>query len=133
MLCFVIISLHVCIVCIWRCEQARFCVEFGYSVYIDFHSFIHILYIYILVTKDSSTLQSLLAESSTTALNLSEMITTTPVVDTCVDNLGQGLTCQQLPSICSDPYAQVVCRRSCKLCGEYVATLKAVLASSVVV
>ena len=50
--------------------------------------------------------------------------TTLPVVDTCVDNLGQGLTCQQLPSICSDPYAQVVCRRSCKFCGEWLYTRK---------
>ena len=45
--------------------------------------------------------------------------TTAPVVDTCVDHLGEGLTCQQLPSICTDPYAQVVCRRTCKFCGEW--------------
>ena len=34
-------SLHVCTVCIWRCEHARFCVEFFYALYINFHSFIH--------------------------------------------------------------------------------------------
>ena len=33
-------SLHVCTVCIWRCEHARFCVEFFYALYINFHSFI---------------------------------------------------------------------------------------------
>ena len=35
-------SLHVCTVCIWRCEHARFCVEVFYALYINFHSFIHI-------------------------------------------------------------------------------------------
>ena len=34
-------SLHVCTVCIWRCEQARFCVEVFYALYLNFHSFIH--------------------------------------------------------------------------------------------
>ena len=34
-------SLHVCIVCIWRCEHARFCVEVFFALYINFHSFIH--------------------------------------------------------------------------------------------
>ena len=34
-------SLHVCTVCIWRCEHARFCVEVFYALYINFHSFIH--------------------------------------------------------------------------------------------
>ena len=34
-------SLHVCTVCIWRCEYARFCVEGFYALYINFHSFIH--------------------------------------------------------------------------------------------
>ena len=34
-------SLHVCTVCIWRCERARFCVEVFYALYINFHSFIH--------------------------------------------------------------------------------------------
>ena len=34
-------SLHVCTVCIWRCEHARFCVEAFYALYINFHSFIH--------------------------------------------------------------------------------------------
>ena len=34
-------SLHVCTVCIWRCEHARFCVEVFYALYIIFHSFIH--------------------------------------------------------------------------------------------
>ena len=34
-------SLHVCTVCIWRCEHARFCVEGFYALYINFHSFIH--------------------------------------------------------------------------------------------
>ena len=33
--------LHVCTVCIWRCEHARFCVEGFYALYINFHSFIH--------------------------------------------------------------------------------------------
>ena len=33
-------SLHVCTVCIWRCEHARFCVEVFYALYINFHSFI---------------------------------------------------------------------------------------------
>jgi len=32
-------SLHVCTVCIWRCEHARFCVEVFYALYI--FSFIH--------------------------------------------------------------------------------------------
>ena len=32
-------SLHVCTVCIWRCEHARFCVEVFYALYINFHSF----------------------------------------------------------------------------------------------
>ena len=36
-------SLHVCTVCIWRCEHARFCVEVFYALYITFHSFIHSL------------------------------------------------------------------------------------------
>ena len=36
-------SLHVCTVCIWRCEHARFCVEGFYALYINFHSFIHSL------------------------------------------------------------------------------------------
>ena len=31
-------SLHVCTVCIWRCEHARFCVEVFYALYINFHS-----------------------------------------------------------------------------------------------
>ena len=35
-------SLHVCTVCIWRCEHARFCVEVFYAQYINFHSFIHV-------------------------------------------------------------------------------------------
>ena len=34
-------SLHVCTVCIWRCEHARFCVEVFYALYINFHSSIH--------------------------------------------------------------------------------------------
>ena len=34
-------SLHVCTMCIWRCEHARFCVEVFYALYINFHSFIH--------------------------------------------------------------------------------------------
>ena len=34
-------SLHVCTVCIWRCEHAWFCVEGFYALYINFHSFIH--------------------------------------------------------------------------------------------
>ena len=34
-------SLHVCTVCIWRCEHARFCVEGFYVLYINFYSFIH--------------------------------------------------------------------------------------------
>ena len=34
-------SLHVCTVCIWRCEHARFCVEVFYALYINVHSFIH--------------------------------------------------------------------------------------------
>ena len=33
-------SLHICTVCIWRCEHARFCVEGFYALYINFHSFI---------------------------------------------------------------------------------------------
>ena len=33
-------SLHVCTVCIWCCEHARFCVEVFYALYINFHSFI---------------------------------------------------------------------------------------------
>ena len=36
-------SLHVCTVCIWRCEHARFCVEGFYALYMNFHSFIHSL------------------------------------------------------------------------------------------
>ena len=36
-------SLHVCTVCIWRCEHTRFCVEGFYALYINFHSFIHSL------------------------------------------------------------------------------------------
>ena len=36
-------SLHVCTVCIWRCEHARFCVDVFYTLYINFHSFIHSL------------------------------------------------------------------------------------------
>ena len=32
-------SLHVCTVCIWHCEHARFCVEVFYALYINFHSF----------------------------------------------------------------------------------------------
>ena len=35
-------SLHVCTVCIWRCEHARFCVEVFYALYINFHSFIQL-------------------------------------------------------------------------------------------
>ena len=34
-------SLHVCTVCTWRCEHAKFCVEVFYALYINFHSFIH--------------------------------------------------------------------------------------------
>ena len=34
-------SLHVCTVCIWRCEHARFCVEVFHALYINFHSFIN--------------------------------------------------------------------------------------------
>ena len=35
-------SLHVCTVCIWRCEHARFCVEvFFYALYLNLHSFIY--------------------------------------------------------------------------------------------
>ena len=34
-------SLHVCTVCIWRCEHARFCVEVLYTLYKNCHSFIH--------------------------------------------------------------------------------------------
>ena len=40
-------SLHVCTVCIWRCEHARFCVEGFYALYINFHSFIHSLQLHI--------------------------------------------------------------------------------------
>ena len=36
-------SLHVCTVCIWRCEHARFCAEVFYALYINFHLFIHSL------------------------------------------------------------------------------------------
>ena len=36
-------SLHVRTVCIWRCEHARFCVDFLCAIYIKFHSFIDIL------------------------------------------------------------------------------------------
>ena len=38
-------SLHVCTVCIWRCEHARFCVEVFYALYKTFHSFIHMFQI----------------------------------------------------------------------------------------
>ena len=34
-------SLHLCTVCTWRCEHARFCVEVFYALCINFHSFIH--------------------------------------------------------------------------------------------
>ena len=37
-------SLHVCTVCIWHCEHARFCVEVFYALYINFHSFIPMPY-----------------------------------------------------------------------------------------
>ena len=33
-------NLHVCTVCIWRCEHTRFCVEVVCAPYIHFHSFI---------------------------------------------------------------------------------------------
>ena len=46
-------SLHVCTVCIWRCEHARFCVEVFYALYINFHSFIH-SYLCKLKTKSCS-------------------------------------------------------------------------------
>ena len=36
-------SLHVCTVRIWRCEHARFCLEVFYALYINFHSFTHII------------------------------------------------------------------------------------------
>ena len=36
-------SLHVCTVCIWRCEHARFCVEGFYALYINLHSFKYVL------------------------------------------------------------------------------------------
>ena len=36
-------SLHVCTVCIWRCEHAKFCVEVFYALYINFHSYIQSL------------------------------------------------------------------------------------------
>ena len=36
-------SLHVCTVCIWCCEHARFCVEVFYALYMFIHSFIHVV------------------------------------------------------------------------------------------
>ena len=42
-------SLHVCAVCIWRCEHAKFCVEVLYAPYIHFHSFIHSLALFLSV------------------------------------------------------------------------------------
>ena len=44
-------SLHVCTVCIWRCEHARFCVEVFYALYINFHSFIRVIIITIIYTE----------------------------------------------------------------------------------
>ena len=43
-------SLHVCTVCIWHCEHARFCVEVFYALYINFHSFIH-SFIHVLIPQ----------------------------------------------------------------------------------
>ena len=34
-------SLHVCTVCIWRCEHARFCMECFYALYVNCHSSIN--------------------------------------------------------------------------------------------
>ncbi|KAK7490516.1 hypothetical protein BaRGS_00018302, partial [Batillaria attramentaria] len=42
--------------------------------------------------------------------------TTASTVETCIDNLGGGLMCQQLPGVCNDQYSRVVCRRSCGFC-----------------
>ena len=35
-------SLHVCTVCIWRCEHARLCMEVFNALYINLYSFIHV-------------------------------------------------------------------------------------------
>ena len=43
-------SLHVCTVCIWRCEHARFCVEVFYALYINFHSFIQVVALSMTIT-----------------------------------------------------------------------------------
>ena len=34
------VNFHVCTVCIWRCEHARFCVDVFYALYVNSHPFI---------------------------------------------------------------------------------------------
>ena len=52
-------SLHICTVCIWRCEHARFCADFFnfYVLYIHFHSFIH-TYSSLILSVHRATLQA---------------------------------------------------------------------------
>ena len=55
-------GLHVCAVCIWRCGQARFCVEVVMRyVYIFIYSFIH--YCYHESSTEASTLRVVIGSS----------------------------------------------------------------------
>ena len=62
-------SLHVCTVCIWRCEHARFCVEGFYALYINFHSFIHSAFAHTLVKVTVSDSGLLLLCSGLSSVN----------------------------------------------------------------
>ncbi|XP_076470716.1 uncharacterized protein LOC143300722 [Babylonia areolata] len=45
-------------------------------------------------------------------------VPTTPIADTCTDEVGHGLECAMLPNVCSSKFAPLLCRKYCKLCNS---------------
>ena len=82
-------SVHVCTMCIWRCEQARFCVEVLYALYKFVDSFIHHLYVlyqrhYTTTYNTSTTTTSNTTTTTTTATATIPTIATTNATITIV-------------------------------------------------
>ena len=46
------------------------------------------------------------------------VVKTTASIETCVDNIGRGLDCLGMPSICSETISQTVCRKTCGHCRK---------------
>ena len=82
---------------------------------------------------DETTVTPATTLTTTTALPPPTTITTTAAAAEatttatgCVDSVGGGLECRQIPGICRDVYAQVLCPAFCGFCSKYLEALAAV-------